>query len=141
MAVRSVMLSLIIVSLASTALSSTIKGGRTECPEGYILWAKDSTCHRPLLQGPCEHGQVLLLDHFQHALCSPVTQEEEDSDNGVGNMWALGTIIKEQPQEVMSIIFIVIRTIFDRHWEYPLYISYLRQFNVPMIQAFPIIPQ
>ena len=55
-------LSLLLSVLAS--LSSSVPGrivqGRTECPEGYILWPEDSSCHRPYYRGPCSGGQVLI---------------------------------------------------------------------------------
>ena len=69
-------LSLLLSVLAS--LSSSVPGrivqGRTECPEGYILWPEDSSCHRPYYRGPCSGGQV-LINHPQ------VRIKEEDAES------------------------------------------------------------
>jgi len=61
--------------------------GRTECPEGYVLWPVDSTCHRPFSQGPCLPYQQLIADQ-EGPFCKNI-QEHQPSDGA----WSLGSIL------------------------------------------------
>jgi hypothetical protein len=60
--------------LASLGLLAGLTAGlshRTACPEGYIQWPVDLTCHRPFSQGPCATDQH-LVDHPQGPFCKNV---------------------------------------------------------------------
>jgi len=106
---------LLMLTMASPIHSANIPG-RTHCPEGYILWPVDSTCH----QGPCGDNQV-LRDHQQGPYCDYIednndndndnndTETEEVKENVEYNpdkevsAWSLGTVIDHPPGAVKVI--------------------------------------
>ena len=103
---------LLMLTMASPIHSANIPG-RTHCPEGYILWPVDSTCH----QGPCGDNQV-LRDHQQGPYCDYI-EDNNDNDNDNNDTeteevkenvdynpdkevsaWSLGTVIEHPPGAV-----------------------------------------
>ena len=68
------------LSLTNQIQSSRIPG-RTDCSEGYILWAIDLTCQRPFYQGPCGPNQV-LIDHQQGPYCEFIGNNAESENEG-----------------------------------------------------------
>jgi hypothetical protein len=68
------------------SVDSKTLSGRTDCPEGYVLWPVDSTCHRPFSQGPCAPYQQ-LINHPEVPFCRNI--KEAPRPDGA---WSLGSV-------------------------------------------------
>jgi len=71
--------------------------GRTECPEGYVLWPVDMTCHRPFSQGPCLPYQQLIADQ-EGTFCKNIQASPSDGAWSIGSIFGRSALpeIKEK---------------------------------------------
>jgi len=89
--------------------------GRTGCPEGYILWPVDLTCHRPYYQGPCGPGEV-LIDQLQGPSCSSLGDVQIPQQDDV---WMIGNGINGVPNSIDSKDDLSPVVQFEESWSLP----------------------